>query len=154
MITFTIDGSKWSFQNVIAHLTDIKNALEQANIAERLADIGAKAAETAYRFPVESRVEDNKGIVSAKHDGLSFLEFGAGMATNAGHPFTDAVPYPVRRGSWSDEHDGMYKQTGYKYWIFGDRVYTEVVPRGGMLEGSSAIHREAPNVLKDVISNV
>jgi hypothetical protein len=138
-------------ENLISRLDDILESISPGEITDRLAEEGASAAEAAYGFPVSTeRTDDNATSIIATHDGLSFLEFGAGLATNESHPDASEVPYPVRRGSYSDQHNGMYRQTGYEYWIFGGRPYVMIVPRGGMLAAGMAIRDNMTDILKEV----
>lgn len=137
--------------NLITRLDNLLDGLSSGQIPERIAEEGASAAEQAYGFPVSVvKTSDDSANIIASHEGLSFLEFGAGLTTNEGHPDAPEVPYPVYRGSYSDHNGGMYQQTGYQYWVFGGQVYDRVVPRGGMLAAGMAIRDNMEEIVKEV----
>ncbi len=138
-------------QSLISRLNTILDDLSPDKITERLAEEGASAAEQAYGFPVSTvQTSDSSASVIASHEGLSFLEFGAGLTTNEAHPYASEVPFPVYQGSYSDQNHGMYQQTGYQYWVFGGRVFDRVVPRGGMLAAGIAIRDSMEDILREV----
>lgn len=79
---------------VIAELQRLQMALDSGEIAERIAEHGASAAETAYGFPVSVETDGNRATIIASHEGLSFIEFGAGLTTDEMNPYVGMVPYP------------------------------------------------------------
>ena len=145
-ITLGVDD----INRVVADLERLRQALDSGEIAERIAEEGANAAETAYGFPVSVETSGNQATIIASHEGLSFLEFGAGLTTDESNPYAGMVPYPVYRGSYSDENHGMYAQTGYQYWIFGRNIFDRVIPRGGMMAAGQAIRDNAQDVIREV----
>lgn len=151
MRRFLIKLSEESVQSMINTLEEVKKHLKSNEMPEKLAEIGANAAEQAYGFPVSVDTGEDMASIIASHEGLSFLEFGAGLTTNETHPDIPDVPYPVYQGSYSDQNHGMYQQTGYQYWIFGGQVYDRVVPRGGMLAAGIAIRENMDDVAKEVL---
>lgn len=136
-------------------LSDIVTKLNGGYTAEHiptaLAEIGASAAESAYGFPVTTETEGDTATITASHEGLSFMEFGAGMTVNDANPYVSEVDYPVYQGSYSDAHHGMYAATGYQYWIFKHQLYDRVVPRGGMMAAGQAIRDNIKDVVEGVI---
>ena len=124
-----------------------------------LAEIGQKAAQAAYGSPVTVTVEEiNGGVcIRANGDAVVFLEFGAGSAVDSSDMFAHAMPFPVRRGSFSDVNigedgrpPGQYARTGYQYWEFGGRQYTEVQPKNGMQYAYEAMMQDMRTLAKRV----
>ncbi len=151
MRNFEIKLSEDSVQSMIDILEEFKQHLKDNQIPEKLAEVGANAAEAAYGFPVSVETGDDRASVIASHEGLPFLEFGAGITTNENHIYASEVEYPVYQGSYSDQNHGMYQQTGYQYWVFGGEVYDRVVPRGGMLAAGTAIRDTLEDVVREAV---
>ena len=146
-----IKMSEKGIQEVIDYMTKVRDALDRNEIPEKLAEIGANSAEAAYGFPVAVETGDKAASIIASHEGLSFLEFGAGMATDEMHPDVAEVPYPVYRGSYSDQNHGMYAASGYQYWVFGGHVFDRVVPKGGIKAAGQSIRDNVDDVVREVL---
>ncbi len=120
---------------------------------KEIAEIGrAAAAETygrAVSVTVEAR-ENGEYAIVAEGDPVVFFEFGAGAATDPSERYAKEMPFRVARGSYSDANGGMYRQTGYQFWRFGGRDYTEVRQKPGMLRAYEAIMQSIPETARKV----
>lgn len=120
---------------------------------KEIAKIGADAAREGYNGYVHveaKQLGDDEWVIEANHEAIVFFEFGAGAATNAGSRYAKEMPFPVYRGSYSDANGGMYQATGYRYWEFGGRKYTEVKQLAGMQKAYEAIISQWKEVAKRV----
>lgn len=145
-------------RSVVEHLlSEYETRLSQFLV--ELAEIGQRAAQSAYGSPITVTVEETENGVSirANGDAVVFLEFGAGSATDPTDMFADSMPFPVRRGSFSDVNigadgrpPGQYTRTGYQYWEFGGHRYTEVPPRNGMQHAYEAMMQDMRTLAKKV----
>lgn len=155
MRTIEISLSKTSIQKAINELERTKKRLMKKLkiVAERLAQEGARAAEAAYGSPVAVSVEEIEDgyAILASGDAVVFLEFGAGDATDSGHPYAKALApegVAVVRGSWSREHANQYATQGW--WLFGGIRMTEVIPRRGLLMASQEMSQVADRICREV----
>lgn len=123
-----------------------------------ITEVGAWAAAKTYGTEVDVRSQDINGgrLISANGRMVCFLEFGAGSATDEGAKYADKMPFPVARGSYSDdrtEHGGdigPYAKSGYEYWEFGGVRMTMVRRRPGMKNAYEAIVNKTPEIAKKV----
>ncbi len=118
-----------------------------------LVKIGKEAAKKTYGGAISVTSEqtgDTEWVIKASGEAVVFFEFGAGSATDAGHRYAGEMGFPVHRGSYSEENGGMYQATGYRFWVFGGRPYTEVRQRPGMLRAYEAIKQAIPETAKRI----
>lgn len=94
-------------------------------------------------IPTENRLGYT---IEANGRAVGFLEFGAGLMTDEGHPFAENAPFDVREGSYSEDHAMQYYT--YGYWWYGGKRYYFVAPRRGLYEGSTYIRDHAVEVIK------
>lgn len=135
-------------RSVVEHLlSEYETRLSQFLV--ELAEIGQRAAQSAYGSPITVTVEETENGVSirANGDAVVFLEFGAGSAVDGSNVFANTMPFPVRRGSFSDAKGvdargnprGSYARHNYEYWEFNGIQYTKVYPKNGMQRAYEAM---------------
>ena len=116
-------------------------------ILQRIVTEAIEVAQATYGASVSvTSVDIGEGMryeIVASGKAVCFLEFGAGIRTDSGHPFSTKVPFEVSSGSWSREHSGQFVAKGY--WVFGGRKYEYVSPKKGMWEAYKFIRE---NVLR------
>lgn len=136
-----------------------KDALQQKldETASALIDEGKTAAESVYPETVSVTAPDPENGVHklvAKHEGIAFIEFGAGVDTDGRGEFADEADFPVEQGSYSYEQylanpeKGEFFRTGK--WHFGGHEYTGIAPRPGMELARRHIEDNAEKKLKEV----
>lgn len=144
-----------SIEQAIKQIEEIQQSFERKlnDFLQEIAQLGAEAAREGYDgiVHVEARqLEDSEWVIEANHEAIVFFEFGAGSATDPSHRYASEMGFPVHRGSYSDANEGMYQATGYKFWVFGGRKYTEIKQRPGMLRAYEAIISQWRDVAKRV----
>jgi len=136
-----------------------------ATLLEKLGELGQQTAWGKYHETQLNPSEEDRHSINVTYEfvdtntiqilgngkGICFLEFGAGAATDESHPFADNVSFQVKRGSYSDSHNGMYAQTGYDHWYFGGVKYSETKQRAGMYEAYKAITQQVYDIAKEVL---
>ena len=120
-------------------------------ISERLAEVAAEEAKGYFGSHITVYADENKAI--ALGDYAIFQEFGAGAAVEDPFPGGSDMTVRIEQGAYSDEHEGEYTRTGYQYWHFGGRKYTEVVPTHGMFHGMEKARAEAGNIAREVLNS-
>ena len=144
-----------SIERAIEKVEKIQNAFDTKldQFIQEIAEVGRAAAEATYGSAVTVTVEktgDGAYSILASGDPVVFFEFGAGNATDASERYAGAMPFRVAKGSYSEANEGMYQATGYRFWVFGGRKYTEIRQRPGMLRAYEAIMQEIPKAAKRV----
>jgi len=120
---------------------------------------GKMAAATPYRDKdglEDGIAEGHIGVSGRTDDAAIIAEFGAGYATMENHPLAGRAPVPVRIGSYSEAHDGMFYQTdaenpGEGYWVFGGVPMDRVQPRHGLLDAREELLRRGAEIAKEVM---
>lgn len=89
----------------------LKEYLEQAldrAIKRLVEDVAKPIAQQEFGFDGAVTVyaeKTNDGYaVIAEGEEVCFLEFGAGVYTDNGHPFASEAPFIIKAGSWSETH--------------------------------------------------
>lgn len=169
-----IDLSPEGIEKAIAKLTDIKDNLDIGlnDLVEVLAHDGAEVANEAYdgmasaAFLPDTMTQAK--IVVPGGDKAIIAEFGAGYATMEYHPFAANAPVPIKVGSYSEAHDGMFALSdrlypGEGFWIFGwtkeggklavgkPIFYDRIQPRHGLLNAHDYILENSTRIAKEVI---
>ena len=141
-------------------LNDAVNLLRKVNqsridtVMERLCEMGQNAAQTAFggEVSVTWARSGNGYSVTANGEQVCFLEFGAGVASNAAHPFADDVSFSVAPGSWSQTHGlGQFKPGEREYWFYQKELYTEIPEVHGMWNAFVAITENISKVWQEVM---
>lgn len=109
-----------------------------------LIETGADAAQRNYEngnaygedsATVTAEVEGESGRVVATGDGISFLEFGAGIEAGITGQTPVEAPYPIQPWSYSEtEGTGFGKAHGF--WYYKGKKYYSKTPTGAMQDAS------------------
>lgn len=94
--------------------------------------------------------------LSVSGDDVGFLEFGAGVFTEA-NEFAEEVSYPVEPGSWSESHEHSsnpnaryFAKNGFWWW--SNIRYTGLYPTRGMQEAAEHIRQNILSVIEQRIN--
>lgn len=109
------------------------------------------AAEAAAHFGEGVTVTPTEHGVAASGEDVVFQEFGAGARISDPYPGGADVGFEIRRGAYSDLHEGEYAQTGYEYWHHGGERYEYVTPGNGLFYGMEKAREEAGRIAKEVL---
>lgn len=124
----------------------------------RVAELGRETAQGAYGPTVTSGVtvtteRTNEGyVIKANGREVVFLEFGAGLLTNANNRYAQAMPFPVSQGSYSESVKGPYWKTGFLYWHYGGDLLRYIVPRNAMESAYGEIMRQIKRIADEVFT--
>lgn len=147
----SMDLSRKSIQAAAKALADYAKHLKDCEtaITERLSEIAAE--EAAEHFDEDVTVTPTANGVLATGPSVVFQEFGAGARVS--DPFDGGadVSFEIRRGAYSDLHDGEYAQSGYEMWHHDGIEYRYVTPGNGLFYGMMKAREEAPNIAKEVL---
>lgn len=151
--SIVIDLSTQSVNRAIRKLWKVVDEIEKgtAKLVEALTDEGAEVAQSAFggSASVDKISDGSTGIIEASGDAVTIMEFGAGMATMEGHPLAGNAPHTIKQWEYSRTvGSGEGYLTGR--WHFGGQVYTEVLPRHGMLDARDYIENNAVEKAKEV----
>ena len=144
----SIDEAVKAFHEATAGLDEKIN-----RFLTELAEIGRSAAEQTDGSAIDVTVQksgDDEWVIRASGDAVVFFEFGAGKATDSGERYAKEMPFRVEVGSYSDENGGEFAASGYQFWHFGGRPYSEIKQRPGMLRAYEAIKMAIPETAKRV----
>lgn len=134
-----------------------KDALQQKldETASALIDEGKTAAESVYPEAVSVTAPDPENGVHklvAEHEGIAFIEFGAGYGVENGTDIAGATRaqtgMDISIGSYSRENHGEFAEKGV--WHFGGRAYEQIPARPGMEYARVTIEDNAEKKLKEV----
>lgn len=108
-------------------------------------------------FKAFVRTQANSAVLTVKGTDVGFLEFGAGVGT-APDEFAEQVEYFVYDGSYSDAHNGMYKRTGYRFWIYGvagesKQKYTGITATHGMQQTLDELRQYGMDYIRERIAS-
>ena len=163
-MTIQIKLSQASIDRAIKALNEAVEALRESSgdLSTELAKAGAEVAQAAYGKMAQAEggpgPEEGTGVIIVTGDAPTIAEFGAGYATMESHPMAGNAPFPIRIGSYSQEHEGMFWQM-YEasenhqdaFWMFGGRPYREVPPRHGLLDARDYILENAEEFAAELI---
>lgn len=121
----------------------------ESHIAERLSEEAAE--EAAEHFDEDVSVEALVDGVRATGSSVVFQEFGAGSRISDPFPGGADVGFAIRRGAYSDLHEGEYSQTGYELWHHDGLEYRYVTPRNGLFYGMMRARERAKDIAKEVL---
>ena len=147
----TISVSLGHLDDAVKALRKYAKKLEQSTdeIDRRLSEIAADEARPRYRGGVAVTAEEHG--VAATGKSVVFQEFGAGATISDPFPDGADVSFEIRRGSYSDLHEGPYMQSGYEYWTFGGRRYEYVEPTNALFYGMMEAKERAAEVVREVL---
>lgn len=121
----------------------------ESHIAERMSEEAAE--EAAEHFDEDVSVEALANGVRATGNSVVFQEFGAGSRISDPFPDGADVDFDIRRGAYSDLHNGEYAQTGYEMWHHDGLEYRYVTPRNGLFYGMMHARDRAKDIAKEVL---
>ena len=154
-----------SIQRAMTKLKNYINNIEP-NFSDSLELVGQGAAEFAkpYFINYERRTEEDAVLgveldrfddvpgfaVTAVGKGVGFLEFGAGLTADPGHPLAHNAPFPV--GMWEYSKNNARQGAEHGYWYWGGKKWTykpvsPMKPRG-LYETTNWIRDNAPATIK------
>lgn len=118
-------------------------------ITRRLSEIAADEAREHYDESILVTATDS-GVL-AQGESVVFQEFGAGARIS--DPFEDGadVSFEIRKGAYSDLHQGEYAQSGYQKWHYNGEEYEYVTPTNALFYGMEAARAAAADVAKEVL---
>ena len=154
-MNITVRLSDQSINRAIRRLRQAQNNLRWGvqDAIEILAKDGAEIANQAYGSmanAVAYSTEEGTAIIAVTGETNLIAEFGAGDATDPVTGFENKPDTPVYAGSYSElEGSGEYARTGQ--WHFGDRVYTEIPARRGLMNAKAFIIESSTDIAKEVI---
>lgn len=121
----------------------VKFTKEYEEFIADLLQTGAEAAQRNYDHgnvygedtaTVTAEIEGDHGRIVATGEGISFLEFGAGIEAGTTGMTEVVAPYSIAPGSWSRDHGRQFYLHGYWYYD-GERYYSKT-PTGAMQDAS------------------
>ena len=142
----SIDEAVKAFHEATAGLDEKIN-----RFLTELAEIGRSAAEQTYGSAIDVTVQksgDDEWVIRASGDAVVFFEFGAGDATNKDARYAKEMPFPVYKGSYSEQNARQYSEQGF--WVFGGQEFRKINQRPGMLRAYEAIKLAIPETAKRV----
>lgn len=154
-MNITVRLSDQSINRAIRRLRQAQNNLRWGvqDAIEILAKDGAEIANQAYGSMANATdysTEEGTAIIAVTGETNLIAEFGAGDATEPATGFENKPDTPVYAGSYSElEGTGEYARTGQ--WHFGDRVYTEIPARRGLMSAKEFIIESSTDIAKEVI---
>lgn len=148
-ISFSLDPA--SIQQAAKELEAYAKKLRDSElwIDQRLNQIAADEARQHYDGNVAVAAMDH-GVMAAG-ESVVFQEFGAGSRISDPFPGGADVDFEIRRGAYSDLHEGEYAQTGYEYWHYRGERYEYQTPRNGLFYGMEKAKDEAAQVVREVL---
>ena len=132
-----------------------RHKMEQ--LMSKLAEIGT--AEAQRRFArgstdgnggvtvVPVPVENGFRVVANGHD-VGFIEFGAGFAAGAYHPYVGKAPFPVYPGSFSEQNTGEFAKFGS--WHYQGQKYQSLEAEMPLFFAMEKMRQELPRIAKEV----
>ena len=147
-----------SIDNAIKALDKYKRNLEKASaeIAERLAKLGAQTVDNAYHSVPEDKPFDvfyeptkNGWLIVALGENVIFLEFGTGVyTTDYRHPEAVGLP-PIEQGEWSkNEGSGVFVRHGH--WHYRRKYYEGTIATQGFYFAKQEIKEQAYIIAREV----
>lgn len=88
--------------------------------------------------------EGDSGRIVATGDGISFLEFGAGVEAGITGLTPVQAPYQIAPGSWSREHSKQFCMNGY--WYYNGKRYYSKTPTGAMQNASVELQQRVQEI--------
>lgn len=135
-------GSVSGIDEAIEFLQDnlTKEAMQKKvdKAASELIEEALEVAKGEYPDVVKLETDHGEGkhTLTATHEAIAFIEFGAGWGVNsAGIVATETelqTGIDISVGSYSRENEGEFWNTDRGYWHFGRQKYTEIEARPGM----------------------
>lgn len=154
-----------SISKAITLLKKYQSEIE-TNLSDSLEIVGKEAQEFCKPFFINydknegrdavlgvelEKYKDVPGFaVTAVGKGVGFLEFGAGLTADPGHPLAKNAPFPVGMWEYSKDH----AQQGYRngYWYWGGKKWTHKPDQlrfsRGLYNTTNWIRENAKDIIK------
>lgn len=157
--TIHIELNVFRINNAIRSLEAYQRRIERRTeeLVRTLVDGGTEMARNAYgsSLGVEGNTNGLTGEITVSGRNAVIMEFGAGLATDEGHPLADRVSVPVKKweySRWNMENNGGAGE-GFltqDHWHFGGAEFHEVKPRYGMLDARDYVVNNAQSEARRV----
>ena len=146
-IRMTLDPD--SIAKAAKQLRDYAKKLKASTlwIDQRLNQVAADEARTHFDGDVTVIPQDHS--VVAMGPGVVFQEFGAGSRISDPYPGGASVDFDIRRGAYSDLHQGEYAQSGYEMWHYNGEEYRYVTPTNALFHGMMKAREEAAQIIRE-----
>lgn len=130
--------SKYSLDLAAAKLELYAQQLRESSrqLTDELRQVAAAEARTHFSENVTVSVSENGVIASGQS--VVFEEFGAGARISDPFPGGSDTDMEIRRGAYSDLHEGPYAQSGYEFWEHDGERYEYITPRNALFYGMEA----------------
>lgn len=145
--------SERSLTEVAKQLEKLADKLEQGEVSHevvrRVSEVAAEEARSHFGTDVTVSAHDS-GVI-ATGESVVFEEFGAGARISDPYPDGTDAAIEIRRGAYSDLHQGEYARSGYKEWHHDGERYEYVTPVNGLFHGMMKAKEEAPGIIEEVL---
>ena len=117
-------------------------------VSMRLSEVAADEARSLYSDDIT--VEATANGVIASGESVVFEEFGAGARISDPFPDGADVSFEIRRGAYSDLHQGEYARSGYELWHHNGDEYRFVTPTNALFFGMEKAKEEIGKIAREV----
>lgn len=117
-------------------------------VSMRLSEVAADEARSLYSDDIT--VEATGNGVTASGESVVFEEFGAGARISDPFPDGADVSFEIRRGAYSDLHQGEYARSGYKEWHHNKEPFKWVTPTNALFFGMEKAKEEIGKIAREV----
>lgn len=93
---------------------------------------------------VSAEADGGTGRIVATGDGISFLEFGAGVDAGITGLTPVQAPYQIAPGTWSREHSKQFYLNGF--WFYNGKRYYSKTPTGAMQNASIEVQQRVQEI--------
>ena len=148
------DLSPESIEKAARELREYAERLRNAEstISERLSEIAADTARDHYSEYVMVDTVPGGGVLACG-DSVVFEEFGAGSRISDPYPDGADVDFEIRKGAFSDLHNGPYAQSGYSHWWYGGKWMRYITPRNALFYGLEEARSREAEVAREVLQD-
>ena len=139
------------FKDANSFLIELSEKMEAFNKKlEAIVSQAVRSAQAAYGSgaTVTYEILKNGFRIIANGEGITFLEFGAGVTADPNNEMADAMDFSVYPGSWSEDHAREFIM--YGYWHFGGHIFYAVAPRKGMHSAYKVIVSALDSAVKEL----
>lgn len=150
-ISFSLDPRE--IERAAKELRDYAASLSvrAMELDRKLSEEAANEARAHYSGAVTVEPTD-RGVMAYGQE-VVFEEFGAGARISDPFPGGADVSFEIRRGAYSDLHNGEYAKSGYEAWHHNGERYEYVTPRNGLFYGMEQARSMAADIAEEVFGN-
>ena len=152
-----IEVSLDKLQKLADELLRLADRIDKAPKSVNAMLVAAAAEEARNHYSDRITVEETENAVRATGNSVAFEEFGAGARISDPFPDGADVDFEIRKGAYSDLHEGEYAKSGYESWHHGGEEYKYVTPTNALFyarERAIAEIPEAANELNRIVGSV